>query len=441
MSSNLASKVDTISADDYKDLIAAIDRKVKLIDSIESGSPKDYFSQLADFYNFITKNPTLLAALEIIHSNYDEEVKVLDELRATVKTETEEAFKNLRDIALKNDLVSEADLRVIEEYFGDYEQYRDDKKQATKEHADLINQTENKILAEIKDYYAFLAGAAQSLSGTPLESVMVGAVESIVRAYRESGHSDVIQKYVNLEKSSTSDEMVVSKYNVSSTDTEFRERKKALDRKLEPSPWHAAEMIQLVPLTMYDYHDHWNQLRATHNMAEMMGLGGYIGAMDKIMEGRKPEIEWFNVKEYQLYLRRLVDALFDVLSNMRKASQQAGPDFKSGESVAFENDNIFFKLGDGSWDSIDLSNAPELLKVFKTFWELRKRRLSEELFASEVVIRTYQEVNNDEVIDKRRLATLISNFRQTKIYPKPNLKERIILSFDNKTKQWRFKLS
>lgn len=426
----------SITPDEYNDLVLVIDRKVKLIESIQT--QKDFFLQVAEFYGFLTKNLTISNALEAIELEYKAESEKLNEIKRKVWLETENAFKDLRKMVLENSFVKESDLQVVEEYYENYEEYRLRKRKVTKQQVEIINQNENRILAEFQDYYSFLAGASQSLNGDTFESVIAGAVESIVRVCKELGYVELVNKYIELEKNSPEDPGYIKNYLVSPTDIELRERKKSIDRKLESLAWHAFRKIELVPLTIHDYYDQFELLRKNHNTIAMINLSDYVGEMNKVMDG-KSSLR-FNVQDYKLHLIKTVDAIFDTLKLMCSFSKEIKPTFKTGENVAFENDIVYFKVGDSSLDVVDLSGAPELLKVFKTFWELRKRNPGETLFLPAITIKTYQDVNKEE-ITRRVFSSRVSNLRQTKISPKINIRDRFVMEFDKKSKSWRFDLS
>lgn len=426
-----------LSAGEYDDLVVTVNRKVRLIESIDSR--KEFFLQLADFFEFLTKSPKLSAALEVIRADYVAQTKGLEEMREMVGREAEEAFWDIRKSILEDGLVDETELTVLEEYFENYKLYRRGEKKLTDEQVKIVTQRQNRIFAEIKDYYSWKAGATQNLAGELVESSLVGAVESIVRACKEAGHTEVVKRYLELESNQQDGKEYIISYKVSPTIGEYREEKKLLDRKLEASPWRAFQKMELIPLTIYGYRDYMKKLVDDHNTAEMMGLGGYVGEMNKIMEGKEND-RWFSIVEHKLYLRRVVDSVLDVLKLVRDYTREAGPDFKEGENVIFENDVIHFKMGDGTRDSIDLSTAQVLVKIFKTFWELRKRNPGETLFLPATVIETYQEVNKEE-ITRRLFSSRVSNLRQTKIYPKTNLKGRLSVGFDRKSKSWYFNIS
>ena len=111
--------------------------------------------------------------------------------------------------------------------------------------------------------------------------------------------------------------------------------------------------------------------------------------------------------------------------------------FPQGESVTYKNSVLYFKLGDGTPDVIDFSDAPKWRKVIESFLELRKRN-SSNIYKISVIISVYQELFNEQ-ITRRQLSVHISNIRNKKV--KPNLRKRITFEFDQTQNAWNFSIN
>lgn len=113
--------------------------------------------------------------------------------------------------------------------------------------------------------------------------------------------------------------------------------------------------------------------------------------------------------------------------------------FLSGQTFIYQNQVLFFKLGDDTPDSIDFSAADELRKIFESFWELKKRTAKTN-FEPQEVVSMYKELF-DKDIERHYLASQISNLRTTKIKPKRLLRQRFKIDFDKASQSWIFILS
>ena len=111
--------------------------------------------------------------------------------------------------------------------------------------------------------------------------------------------------------------------------------------------------------------------------------------------------------------------------------------FSSSQTVIYQNEVLFFKLGDGTSDSIDFSNASELKKVFESFWDLRRRKVGETLFTPSEVLSVYRELFSN-AISRHEFSRNVGNIKRTKIKPKPHLSERFKIKFNNKLQKWEF---
>lgn len=135
--------------------------------------------------------------------------------------------------------------------------------------------------------------------------------------------------------------------------------------------------------------------------------------------------------DYINYLTQVHEFLLHELQNIPSSNPVI---FSPEQSVVYQNKVLFFKLGDGTHDSIDFSNAPEIRKVFECLWELRKRT-SHDTFKPLDIINIYQELFGKD-IDRHFIASQISHIRSTKINPKPHLKQRFQIKFDKDTESW-----
>lgn len=134
--------------------------------------------------------------------------------------------------------------------------------------------------------------------------------------------------------------------------------------------------------------------------------------------------------EYLNYLAQVHTFFTTMLSTKGNSKTQ----FPSSENVTYQNKNLNFMLGDGSYISVDFSTSPDLRKVFESFWELRRRNFQEGS-SLEAVLNVYKQLFN-EVIDSHILVTRISHIRRTKINTKPELKDRFKIEYVKSDKTW-----
>ncbi len=111
--------------------------------------------------------------------------------------------------------------------------------------------------------------------------------------------------------------------------------------------------------------------------------------------------------------------------------------FPTGETVTYQNNVLFFKLGDGTPDSIDLKTAHESRKVFESLWELRKRRPGKAEFTPADILSIYTELHK-RTVNRSKLTDDITHLKG-KI--KAELKERFILDFIKDKDMWGFVIS
>jgi len=161
------------------------------------------------------------------------------------------------------------------------------------------------------------------------------------------------------------------------------------------------------------------------------------------LERVRDEMKLFRVSEEDLnnYLILRVktldakDKLEKILTLIRSYASQPVV-FPAGETILYQNHVLFFKLGDGTFDSIDFNSAPILRKVFECFWELRKRSTKISFVPTEV-INIHEELFKGK-IERHYLAIQVSNLKRTKLKSKPHLKERFQIGFDRNSKTWIF---
>lgn len=110
--------------------------------------------------------------------------------------------------------------------------------------------------------------------------------------------------------------------------------------------------------------------------------------------------------------------------------------FPTGETVTYQNNILFFKLGDGTPDSIDFSDAPVWKNIIESFLELRKRTLTN-VFTPAEVMNMHNQLFG-KAIERRYLAQQISNIRNKKI--KNELEGRFKIEFDKSQDSWVFTL-
>lgn len=109
--------------------------------------------------------------------------------------------------------------------------------------------------------------------------------------------------------------------------------------------------------------------------------------------------------------------------------------FLPGQTVMYQNKVLFFKLGDGTPDSVNFSNAPTEQKVFECFWNLRLRNPGETEFALDEVVNMYIKLYKN--LPDVPISRTCSNIRK-RYKAKDLLSDRFILMFDNKKKKWIF---
>lgn len=135
--------------------------------------------------------------------------------------------------------------------------------------------------------------------------------------------------------------------------------------------------------------------------------------------------------EFLNYLTQ-VHAFFTTKISTNKGSSKI--QLPNSDNVIYQNKNLSFRLGDGSYISVDFSTSPDLRKVFESFWELRRRNFQEGS-SLETILNIYKQLFN-EAIDSHILVTRISHIRRTKINTKPELKDRFKIEYDKSDKTW-----
>lgn len=160
--------------------------------------------------------------------------------------------------------------------------------------------------------------------------------------------------------------------------------------------------------------------------------------------GRMPEVITIIDDPSIIYLDDTTITLSDKFDQLYLAlkSRLEGPViFLPGQTVSYQNKVLFFKIGDGTPDSIDLSSADDLRGVFEAFWELRKQSNPPKIrFKPEEVLTIYKELFKD-IITRQKLASRVSNFRRTKLNSKSHLRERFKIEFDKNSHEWIFEVS
>jgi len=134
------------------------------------------------------------------------------------------------------------------------------------------------------------------------------------------------------------------------------------------------------------------------------------------------------------YLNYLSQVHLYLLERLSKTQSSSTTIFLEGETVIYRNKGLSFKLGDGSFLSIDFSTSPDLRKVFEVFWELRRRDPSKGN-SLETALEVYKQLF-DENIDAHIFTNRIHHIRRTKINNKPEIKERFKISFNKSEKTW-----
>lgn len=129
--------------------------------------------------------------------------------------------------------------------------------------------------------------------------------------------------------------------------------------------------------------------------------------------------------------------------NRNKAKQliaklQTRVTFPPNRDCIYENQILFLKLKDGSSDSIDFSKAKQSRKIFEVFWHLWKET-GKKRFTHKEVIKEYKKLHNEK-LEQYKIGKRISNARQSLIYPKEWLKNRIVWKFDKKSQVWLFQI-
>lgn len=111
--------------------------------------------------------------------------------------------------------------------------------------------------------------------------------------------------------------------------------------------------------------------------------------------------------------------------------------FSPGQTVIYQNNIVFFKVGDGGMESIDFSKAPQEREAFETFWMLHLRNPGKISFSQEEINSTYSSIHN-KIVEKP-ISRAVSAIRK-RIKDKELLSNRLVIKYDKTIKRWFFSI-
>lgn len=103
----------------------------------------------------------------------------------------------------------------------------------------------------------------------------------------------------------------------------------------------------------------------------------------------------------------------------------------------YENQQLKFKLSNGSIDQFDFEKATISRKMFETFWNLWQGDESSE-YTQIQVRQKYKELFGNDPGD---IGKTVANIRTSIIYPKAAINGRIEWRFNRKKQVWMFKIT
>jgi len=104
----------------------------------------------------------------------------------------------------------------------------------------------------------------------------------------------------------------------------------------------------------------------------------------------------------------------------------------------YENRQLFFKLANGSVESLDFSKAEQSRKIFEAFFYLSSDGVGK--YTSDKIALKYKQLHKGE-LEVSRIGELVSNVRDKIVKPKVSISDRIEWKFDKSSGEWIFKLA
>ncbi len=272
-------------------------------------NPRDFFSELANIYKFISSRNELVIILEEMLADYQKEFVETEKLRLQVEKELNQSLDEIKDIAIKNNLVTKSQWNEVKAYYENH--------MANPVIPDLLkNQDSPSSLGiTIGEYYSVAYGSTQAMSEDVTRERMLLVYLGRIVATIFSKNPELVKRYVILFKDDKGQE-VIQDYKISTTYREFENKRALATVKSQISPWFAFSRLQLVPLCMYDYVEYMARLKEQNDIVRSMNLNLLVGEMRNILGNKQtysnqPTI--FVVQDYKNYFLRVIDHILDYL--------------------------------------------------------------------------------------------------------------------------------
>lgn len=127
-----------------------------------------------------------------------------------------------------------------------------------------------------------------------------------------------------------------------------------------------------------------------------------------------------------------------IMEKMNNINNMPLISFVPGQTVLYSHKVIYFNLENEEVESVDFATAPELRKIFETFYDL-KNTSSKNEFSPEEVITKHKEKFHEQ-LNRHQVSSRVSMIRRTKIKPKSLLTDRFAIDFDKDKQRWIFTL-
>lgn len=137
----------------------------------------------------------------------------------------------------------------------------------------------------------------------------------------------------------------------------------------------------------------------------------------------------FSILVNKLKLEDFIRLHGDIKNREELSPQEMGYWYSSGQ--------LKFRLSNGEVDQFDFSKADLSRKVFESFWNLWKGD-GEGKYSKEQIIDEYKKSFGTE-LESGRIGEIISNIRASIIYPKKQIKNRLVWKFNRKNQKWLFR--
>lgn len=156
-----------------------------------------------------------------------------------------------------------------------------------------------------------------------------------------------------------------------------------------------------------------------------------VGAVLSNQE-EKPR-KWLVKNDYLNYLTIVHGFLITVLEHA-KQKQISSIHFPQGQTVIYQNRQLLFKQGDGSFVSVSFANSPHLRPLFESFWEARKKKEpGTTIFDLKEIFEIYKQLHGKDYLGN--FTDDLGNIRQL-VYDKNKIpKDRFKINYHSEGKE------